>query len=202
MEMRVNEQVKADTRRALLTAAAQAFAEHGYHRANIDSVSEAAGLAKGTVYNYFPAKRAVFEAVLLEACALAAESADAVPARAPVRLRLEVFVTGNLEWARRNEGLAKLFARELIAGDLPTRELILDAAAPCVTKLTAILEEGQEGGELTLDAPPAALAVTFIVLANVLLLQASQGGVGWPAMEALPGTVAGLFLDGVAGGAR
>jgi len=196
--MRVNERVKEETRRGLLDAAARAFAERGYHRTNIDRVSEDANLAKGTVYNYFPSKQALFNAVLLEACTLAADSADAVPGSAPTRVRLEAFVAGNLTWARENEPLALLFARELIGGDMQTRKLVLEASAPCVNKVAAILQAGGERGELELDGPSAALALTFIVLANALLLQVLQSGTGWPPVEALPATVSGLFLHGIA----
>ncbi len=197
--MRVNDQVKAETRRALLDAAARAFAERGYHRTNIDRVSEDAGLAKGTVYNYFPSKQAIFNAVLLEACTLAAESADAVPTSAPSRIRLEAFVTGTLTWAREHMALALLLARERICGDTQTKELIREGSVPCVEKVAAILQDGRERGELKLDGPPTALALTFIVLTNALLLQASQSGAGSRTIHDLPAAVSGLFLYGVAG---
>ncbi len=51
------EQVLHLTRQRLLEAAAAAFARSGYENANINDISLAAGLAKGTVYNYFPSKR-------------------------------------------------------------------------------------------------------------------------------------------------
>lgn len=197
--MRVSPQVKEKSRRALVAAAARAFAEDGFHATAIDRVSLDAGLAKGTVYNYFPSKRAIFEAVLLEACALAAEAADSVPAAAPVRQRLEAFVAGNLGWSRPNPDLAKVFARTLTAGDAEDRALILEAALPCIEKVAEILRVGAERGEVDLDAPPRALAVTFIVLANVLLLQAADGALGWPPPKELPTTAAGLFLEGLPG---
>jgi AcrR family transcriptional regulator len=48
----------------LLEAAAEAFAEDGYQSANINRISLAAGFAKGTIYNYFPSKRALMLAVI------------------------------------------------------------------------------------------------------------------------------------------
>ena len=195
--MRVNQEVKARTRRALLDSAAQAFAQDGFHDANIDRVSESAGLAKGTVYNYFASKQAIFEEVLTEACALAAGSAEAVPDGAPTQARLEAFVEGNLAWARSNPALAVVLARELIGGSADTRELILDASAPCIAKVADILDDAAAAGELSLPGPSAALGLTFIVLANALLIQA-DGGSGWPDAEALAPTVSRLFLQGVA----
>ena len=51
-------------RRAQLVACArEVFAERGYHKASIDDVIRAAGVARGTFYNYFDSKRAVFQVV-------------------------------------------------------------------------------------------------------------------------------------------
>jgi AcrR family transcriptional regulator len=52
-------QIKSETRRKLLHAAADEIARLGYDGANINRISEAAGYAKGTIYNYFPSKRAL-----------------------------------------------------------------------------------------------------------------------------------------------
>lgn len=191
--VRVNQQVKEQTREALIAAAAQAFAESGFHRASIDAVSESAGLAKGTIYNYFPSKRSVFEAVLLRGCELAADAADAIPDDAPTGERLAAFVAGNMEWAMASPAIAILVARELLAGDQDTRELILHASAPCVDKVIAILDGTK------LPGPPQSLAVAFILHANSLMLQALHSGGTWPRIEELPRTAAETFLNGVAG---
>ena len=53
------ETVLSETRRLLLEAATAEFAREGYDGANINRISKAAGFAKGTIYNYFPSKRAL-----------------------------------------------------------------------------------------------------------------------------------------------
>ncbi len=54
-----------DDRRAQLLGAARAvFARRGYHAAGVADIIAEAGVARGTFYNYFPSKRAVFAAVL------------------------------------------------------------------------------------------------------------------------------------------
>jgi AcrR family transcriptional regulator len=50
-----------DTRRRLLDAAEQVFAELGYVDASIVKLTEAAGVAQGTFYLYFDSKKAVFD---------------------------------------------------------------------------------------------------------------------------------------------
>ena len=54
-----------DERRAgILAAALDVFAENGFAAARLDDVAQKAGVAKGTLYLYFPDKEALFEALL------------------------------------------------------------------------------------------------------------------------------------------
>ncbi len=58
--------VMRETRERLLAAAAEEFAQKGYVGANINRISQAAGFAKGTIYNYFPSKRELMLALIDE----------------------------------------------------------------------------------------------------------------------------------------
>lgn len=49
------------TRRALLEAAEEVFAEHGWEQASIVKITERAGVAQGTFYRYFVSKQAIFD---------------------------------------------------------------------------------------------------------------------------------------------
>ncbi len=56
-----------DSRRAQLVGAARVvFATKGYHAAGVADIIDGAGVARGTFYNYFESKRAIFQAVLGE----------------------------------------------------------------------------------------------------------------------------------------
>lgn len=57
-------EAKAQTRRALIDAAAEVFARHGFHGASIDQVAEAAGYTKGAVYAHFTSKEDLYLALL------------------------------------------------------------------------------------------------------------------------------------------
>ncbi|MAF91628.1 MAG: TetR/AcrR family transcriptional regulator [Bdellovibrionota bacterium] len=59
--------IKRDTskkRTAILDAAQKAFMEFGYENTSMDQISELADSSKRTVYNHFPSKDELFEAVL------------------------------------------------------------------------------------------------------------------------------------------
>jgi AcrR family transcriptional regulator len=176
-------------RAALLDAGAREIAAHGLAGARIDDISLAAGLAKGTVYNHFESKDALFRAILVEACAMADDSADRVPRDGPPAERLAAFVAVNLEWAAARPALATVFARELLAGDPETQAFLLEAAADCVQTVAEIL-----AGNVRDNLPPERLAVAFMCHANLLL--GHHNATGWPSVEELPMLAASLFLDG------
>ena len=56
----------ARTRRRLLEAAENVFAELGYHDASIVKITEAAGVGQGTFYLYFASKKEIFDELVLD----------------------------------------------------------------------------------------------------------------------------------------
>jgi AcrR family transcriptional regulator len=56
----------ARTRRRLLEASEQVFAELGYHDASIVKLTEAAGVGQGTFYLYFSSKKEIFDELVLD----------------------------------------------------------------------------------------------------------------------------------------
>ena len=49
-----------------MSGAIKVFTEQGYSGASMDRVAEAAGASKRTVYNHFPSKEALFQAIIAE----------------------------------------------------------------------------------------------------------------------------------------
>ena len=60
----IQEQLIAARRNQILDAAVLVFAEKGFHRATIKDVAKAAGVADGTIYNYFENKTALILGLL------------------------------------------------------------------------------------------------------------------------------------------
>ncbi|MBA2541610.1 MAG: TetR/AcrR family transcriptional regulator [Deltaproteobacteria bacterium] len=55
-----------DRQRQILACAKRVFADRGFHAANISHICEAAGIGRGTLYQYFTNKRSVLTAILRE----------------------------------------------------------------------------------------------------------------------------------------
>ena len=56
----------AGLRQNILRRAEDIFTRHDYHEVLMEDVAQACGVAKGTVYRYFPSKRALYVAVMFE----------------------------------------------------------------------------------------------------------------------------------------
>lgn len=57
------ERKKQETRQRLMESALQLFSEQGYAATTIKSITELAGVAKGTFFNYFETKEAILPAI-------------------------------------------------------------------------------------------------------------------------------------------
>jgi AcrR family transcriptional regulator len=65
--MRVSAQTKIQTRERILDVARKLFSDRGFESATTREVAEAAGIATGTLFNYFPTKEAIVAALASEA---------------------------------------------------------------------------------------------------------------------------------------
>lgn len=65
--MRVNAATKLETRGRILDGARALFSERGFHGVTTRDIARVAGIASGTLFNYFPTKEAIATALVVEA---------------------------------------------------------------------------------------------------------------------------------------
>ncbi len=145
-----------ERRAAILTAALDVFAENGFAAARLDDVAQKAGVAKGTLYLYFPDKEALFEA-LLQGLA------------SPVLQRFEALSSDpDLPASAMLGGILTLFQTEIIGTNRERLLRLIIAEGPRFPKIAefyhreiiskgreiirAIVTRGYERGELPSDA--------------------------------------------------
>jgi AcrR family transcriptional regulator len=137
----------------LLEAAALHFAERGLQGASVDRISLAAGLAKGTVYNYFESKEQLFAAVLAEGCRRAVARYASVPHRGPVRDCLLALAEADVAVLREDEGF-------MIRDDRPTPQLAMLFVGLLV--LLYVQHWGSSGAWPSLDEIPELAVSSFL----------------------------------------
>src|SRR5215471_15091032 len=67
--MRVNAETKAATRQRIVDASRNLFADRGFEASTTRDIADAAGIASGTLFNYFTTKEAILASLAAEAAA-------------------------------------------------------------------------------------------------------------------------------------
>ncbi|MGE0321791.1 MAG: TetR/AcrR family transcriptional regulator [Polyangiaceae bacterium] len=148
-------QLKEAYRVAILDAAEDVFTERGFHEAKMSEVAERAGVATGTVYNYFKSKDHVFEAIASRSKAMFAQQMEPVRSIEQPIERLEAFVKKVFEFVEERGALfavhleresSRLVMLSRPAHEEPAREQILDVLGEAIAA-------GQAQGLIREDVP-------------------------------------------------
>jgi TetR/AcrR family transcriptional regulator, mexCD-oprJ operon repressor len=166
---------------AILDGAARVFALEG-ERASMTDVASAAGVARATVYRYFPNRQALLD-----------ELTQAALSDAEERL-----ASARIDEVAPEEGIARavralvdvgdsfvLLARQRVRADRERFEGIL------IQPLSRLLERGQSSGEIRDDISGARLTESLIGSITGMLVSTRPLG-----RDDVITTITGLFLDG------
>ncbi len=105
---------REEVRREILAAALGVFSERGFHRAKMVEIAQRAGVAVGTLYQYFPSKRALYETLLYEtASRIHARVSEVLEEEGSPWKILRRFLEVHLATLRENEEVLRLHLREL-----------------------------------------------------------------------------------------
>ncbi|HUX67906.1 MAG TPA: TetR/AcrR family transcriptional regulator [Terriglobales bacterium] len=149
----------------ILEAARQVFGEHGYAAATVDLIAAAAGVAKGTLYLYYPSKDEIFWAALSSRFRemldrTRREMEAAVGARAKIRAALRV----RFDFLRSDEQFVRMYVTEFGAMCRAPGGCMRALYQEAVECIAAALAEGVRSGELRpLDTLEAAMALLELV---------------------------------------
>lgn len=172
---------KADPNRrsAILAAAAQVFAAKGYAATRIIEVARAAQVGKGTIYEYFPSKEALFYAVFEEmmgdAAAAVTQASETLTGNFAARLqRLSDLIVST--WLEELHMYALVMEFWSATASSPGRDRFKASFREGYSGLRNVVGElirkGQTSGEVTRDCDVAAVAASLIGTWDALLLQA------------------------------
>ena len=161
-------------RNAILEAAAHVFGAQGFEAAKISDIANEAGLASGTLYNYFDSKEEIFQSMLR---ARGAEMLDAVATSvagaAGHEDALLRFVSTAFEFFERNRALLTLFLQLGAHAEWGIRHAIGEDAEERYLTFTALLGEhvakASEAGVLRSDVPAADLVAMLTGTMNAFI---------------------------------
>jgi AcrR family transcriptional regulator len=102
--MRVTAEAKRATRRRILEAARDCFSKVGFEDATTRDIAAAAGIAAGTLFNYFPAKEAIAMALVAEALGAARRQFEECPRGESLEEDLFALIAAELRALRPHRG--------------------------------------------------------------------------------------------------
>jgi TetR/AcrR family transcriptional repressor of mexCD-oprJ operon len=164
---------------AIAQAAAQLVARH--QDPTVGAVAQATGVARGTIYRYFPTRQALLTAVL-----------DQALLEADRRL-----TQANLAAVPVPEGLARAVRALVALGDdylvLVDQRLLTGGDIPPFSPVEALLDRGRQGGDLRSDLPLECQVQALYALVQACLRASEPVALG---PEDISATVLRLFLEG------
>lgn len=138
----------SENRKALVNAAAREFSEYGFEKANTGRIAEAAGISKGSVFNYYSTKELLFQDVL----SMLAEKhssflqATVLPGNTPEE-NLTALFRAHFRYVADHLAGMQLLAETLHGMDVPRRDVLQKVYAPLIVLVArGIIARGMEDG--------------------------------------------------------
>jgi AcrR family transcriptional regulator len=179
LEGKTKQEIVSEFRCAgILAAARSVFATRGFSDATVDEIALAAGIAKGTVYLYFPSKKDIYLAALKRGLLELQEQTRAtMQAASGIQAKLRAFVGTRIEYAEANRDFIKIYHSEF--GNLTNaaacegefQQLYLQQAK----MLAAVLLEAVEAGEIRPVRTDFAAFIIYDMVRGVM----TQRMLGW-----------------------
>jgi AcrR family transcriptional regulator len=156
----------------ILDAARSEFASKGFSNATVDGIADRAGIAKGTVYLYFPSKTELFFALLRQGVLELYENVRQEVGAAPdPRSKLRAFLHARLAYCSRNRDFFRIYYTEFLrtqarfANHSPEFHALYEQQAHLIE---SILEAGIHSKQFrALDVPTVARLIFEVVRAAV-----------------------------------
>ena len=170
------ERNKAEKQRRILSAAKELFEERGFGDTTTAKISEKAGVGTGTLYLYFQSKEELLVAVFQEDAGRAWHDAFDHLDRSQSLLQQLVQVFGEvIDYHHRDPELARIYFKELLFLSSDGVSRTEDFMRKYHDRLTVVLLEAREQGELRDDVPVALLSRNLFAIWSHLMRRTLAG---------------------------
>lgn len=160
----------------LLACAQKLFAQKGYHATSVADVIQQAVVSRGTFYNYFDSKRALFGEVLDLLFSQVWNSVQAIRTGAGEDVNAQI--TSNMyalcETLNRDQDLPRILFSEAIGLDSEANEQLANFYRRTMQRLVSALKEGQQLG-IVVEGDSVSMAVCLLGMLKEYWFQSLLG---------------------------
>lgn len=132
--------------KAILEAAEQVFAQHGYRGASVQAIAELAGLPKSNVLYYVGSKRQLYVTLLERMMARWNAMLDDISVEDDPAEVLEAFIRSKMQLSREHPRGSRLFAAEILGGAPFLQEYLHGELREWVQVRARVFEQWAERG--------------------------------------------------------
>lgn len=185
-------------RARILQAAAEVFAERGYHATRITEIARKAGVADGTIYLYFPSKDALLVALVDDAIGRFFDVLDGeLGGLHSASEKLSRIVALQLGMLESHRALAEVFTVNLRETRRSLRALVVPKFQIYLDRIADVVAEGQRRGEFRTDLPPMLVARTIFGALDGVTLTWALGRADMGGLRRAAEVVVRVVLEGV-----
>lgn len=139
-------------RELIIEAAIQVFSQKGYHNTRMEEIAQAAGIGKGTIYEYFNSKLHLFQSMIEDSLQFYMHRMEVQRSdQMPMAERLKILIDSHIRFCLENRELTRVLFGEAEAPDKELMEWAMALRKDKLKRMQSLLVEGIERGELRSD---------------------------------------------------
>lgn len=194
----LRERKKRDTRHRILMAGLDAFTARGFENCTIDEIARAAGVGKGTVYNYFRTKQDLVVSFMVDMeRQMQAEAATLAQARGSVAAILTRFIESQMALKAPHYPFVRLFLAQLAGTATHADTWVGEASTALDPTLVQLFEKLRRRGLVRTDIDVPTLVGTFKVMQLGLMVLWAIEGPPWASTGEVVRQQVRVFCSGI-----
>ena len=170
--------LQADKQRRITEAAVQEFAEYGFKQASVNRIVNETGIAKGSLYQYFAGKEALYLHVFTEFIELVKQTVKEKEStdNGEVFSRIRYVINTGIEFIKSHPEYFRLYTRLLSEEESPNRaELLAQVRFFPIEYFEPLIRKGQDDGSIRTDVSVRLIVFMIDAVLDRFLLAISSG---------------------------
>lgn len=162
------ETARESKRERIMEAAVQVFSKKGYHLTKMEEIAVAAGIGKGTIYEYFESKLQLLQQIMENSLRLYYEAiGEEDRSRMSFEERMRIIMEGHFRFCLENKGLTRILFWDTQVLDEELRDWSYEVRREKEEQMRLIVEEAMAKGEIRRADPNLVTLMIVAVMGSI-----------------------------------